>query len=136
MKPLKTKPAVKSIVHDAVHALRPSLMLGILRIMHSKQLIFRFLVWTLFVFLALGASGTLERRMAVAAGCRHSEDFGRMIQSADLWWKERAQQDPQSTIRAGREIRAARYTVRGVTAALVAALVVWFSNPKKQETYA
>ena len=74
--------------------------------------------------------------MAVAAGYRHSEDFGRMIQSADVWWSERAKQDPQGAIRVGREILAARYMVRGVTAALLAALVVWFNKRRKQETYA
>ena len=101
--------------------------------MHSKQLVFRFLVWALFVFLALSVSGTLERRMAVAAGCRNSEDFGRVIQSAELWWKERAQQDPQGTIRVAREMFAARYLVRGATSVLIAALVVWFSNAGKQK---
>jgi len=57
-----------------------------------------------------------------------------MIQSADLWWKERAKQDPQGTIRAGREILAARDTVRGISAVLIAGLVVWFSHERKHES--
>jgi len=101
---------------------------------NSKRLIVRFFVWVAFTYVALSVSGLLERRMAVAAGRRHSEEFGRMIQSTELWWKERAKQDPQGTIRAGREILAARYTVRGVTAILIAGLVVWFSQERKQQS--
>ena len=98
--------------------------------MSSPRFIFRFAVWSIFCFIALTISGSVERRAAVDAGRRYSEDFARMIQSTETWWKERAMTDPAATIQVGRAIKSARYSVRGATALLIAGLVVWFSKER------
>jgi len=99
--------------------------------MNQNQLIFRFLRWAIFLFIALGISGNIERKLAVSVGCQLSPAFAQTIADGKKSADEQRIKDPEGVKRVGYQMIAARYTVRGTTAVILAGLIVWLRKDSR-----
>jgi hypothetical protein len=85
----------------------------------------RFVALVAILFLGLTIAGTVERRTARVVGCHYSPEFAQHLEESETWSKDFEKSNPQEIARAGGAMRAVRYVVRGLSAFLLAGVVVW-----------
>ena len=99
--------------------------------MTQNQAIIRFLRWAILLFIALGISGSIERKLTIAVGCQLSPAFAQTIADAKKSANEQLIKDPEGMKRVGHQMIVARYTVRGITAVILADLIVWLRKDSR-----
>jgi hypothetical protein len=99
--------------------------------MTQNQLIFRFIRWAIFLFIALGISGSIERKLAVSVGCQLSPAFAQTIADGKKSADEQLVKDPEGMRRVGHQMIVARYTVRGITTFILAGMIVWWRKDSR-----
>jgi hypothetical protein len=99
--------------------------------MTQNQLIFRFFRWAIFLFIALSISGSTERKLAVSVGCQLSPAFAQTMADGKKSVDEQMTKDPEGMKRVNHQMIVSRYTVRGITAFILAGLIVWFRKDSR-----
>ncbi|MBI5801211.1 MAG: hypothetical protein HZA92_10900 [Verrucomicrobia bacterium] len=96
-----------------------------------RATITQLLAWTAFFYIVLSLSGAAERQAAVSAGFKHSDEFARLIQSAESFTKDRGEKHPEEAKRVGGEIMMARRMTRAGCAFVLAVMTVWLVSSKQ-----
>jgi hypothetical protein len=93
--------------------------------MTQNQLILRFLRWAIFLFIALEVSSRVEHRLTVATGCQLSPFFAQQIADMKKVTDDYRAKHPDEMKQVGHQMLVARWTVHGITAVILAGLIVW-----------
>ncbi len=99
--------------------------------MTQNQTVFNFLRWAIFLFIALGISSSMEHKLAVSVGSQLSPAFAQGLADSKKEAQEQMAKDPDGARRAGYQMTVAKFTVRGITAIILAGFIVWFRKDSR-----
>jgi hypothetical protein len=87
--------------------------------------IIRFLRWTILLFIVLEVSSKAEHRLTVATGSQLSPFFAQQIADMKKSTDDYRAKHPEEIKQVGHQMLVARWMVHGVTAVILAGLIVW-----------
>ena len=94
--------------------------------MKKNNIILGFLGWAILLFIVLVVSSTIAHRISVATGCKESTIFAQQIADEKKSMHDYVAKQPEEARRVGHHVLVAELTVHGITAVILASLIVWF----------